>query len=94
MMKLLTRITTLLVTCVFLAMGVPASQGHSWYPMECCHNQDCAPIVKEQDNKVTTEHGTVEVPQNFRPVRPSQDEKSHACIINNKLICIFRPAGA
>jgi hypothetical protein len=68
-------------------------KGHSWYPLECCHQMDCAPIVKEEGSTVTTIHGTVIVPQNFKPVRPSQDNKSHACIVNNKLICIFRPTG-
>jgi hypothetical protein len=89
-----TLIIGLLYALTVTLISSATVHAHSWYPIECCHNQDCAPIVKEDNHTVTTSHGTVTVPPGFKPIRPSQDEKSHACIINNKLICIFRPAGA
>jgi len=39
-----------------------------WYPMECCHMEDCAPVLKvERDDKLkgrwmTTKHGRAWVP--------------------------------
>jgi hypothetical protein len=91
-MKTLTITLLYALTAISILSGT--ARAHSWYPIECCHDNDCAPIVKEDHHTVTTSHGTVTVPQNFKPIRPSQDSKSHACIVNNKLICIFRPAGA
>src|SRR5215471_10007175 len=29
----------------FLALATPAA-AHDWYPMECCHSMDCAPVDK------------------------------------------------
>ena len=28
-----------------LAAATPAA-AHDWYPMECCHSMDCAPVEK------------------------------------------------
>jgi hypothetical protein len=41
---------------------------------------------------VTTKHGTVAVPPNF-PLRQSKDARMHACIRQNKLICLYMPPG-
>lgn len=39
---------------------------------------------------VTTRHGTVAVPRNMK-IRPSPDGRMHACILNDRLICIYLP---
>ena len=39
---------------------------------------------------VTTRHGTATVPPNMK-MRPSQDGRMHACIVNGRLICLYLP---
>ena len=39
---------------------------------------------------VTTKHGTVVVPQNFK-MRESPDGQAHACIVKGRLVCLFMP---
>lgn len=59
-----------LAALVALSLSTPAWD-HAWYPMECCHELDCAPVDKverEEANKgawMTTKHGTVWVPDTF-----------------------------
>jgi hypothetical protein len=78
------------------------------YPIECCHDRDCAPVISstfvaEKNDLpslvITTKHGTVKVPKDFS-IRPSGDNKMHACIRtfgdDNQskilmLVCLFMP---
>jgi hypothetical protein len=78
------------------------------YPKECCHQLDCAPITDSSFTKptnptelpqlvVTTKHGTVAVPHNFK-FRKSGDSNPHACMRPDgmgglMLICLFFPDG-
>jgi hypothetical protein len=68
---------------------------HDWYPDECCHGLDCAPVERQEwipgsssENGeapapmvwvVTTKHGSVAVPPGF-PRRQSMDNQMHACM--------------
>ena len=78
----------------FLLAATPAA-AHDWYPMECCHEMDCAPVDRAEivptptqaDPKdgvatmiVTTKHGTAVVPGDF-PRRESKDHRMHACMM-------------
>jgi hypothetical protein len=83
-----------------------AHENPHWYPWECCHNQDCAPvdsvvevIVHANGHKqlvVKSKHGTVEVPVDL-PARESKDGRMHVCIrpeedfSKMKVICVFLP---
>ncbi|MFH6783322.1 MULTISPECIES: hypothetical protein [Methylobacterium] len=62
---------------------------HSWYPYECCSDQDCEPISD-----------AVEVPGGYRThgifvpldkVRPSQDGRYHWCHRGGIVFCFFAP---
>jgi hypothetical protein len=81
--------------------GVGTAQAHSWYPHECCHDDDCAPVdnvlsVPDLDGiYVTSKHGSALVPASF-PRRPSPDSRMHVCLRKapggtHKLICVFMP---
>lgn len=71
-----------------------------WYPMSCCHEGDCAEILKEVklpsgDMEITTEKGTAVFPKGF-PEKSSEDLQSHACFdpTTKRPICLYRGAGA
>ena len=74
---------------------------HSWYPKDCCHNQDCAPVLAEDDETVTTIHGTARKDTLIlRPERPSKDLGDHACLVpaddygqTKAVRCLFRGRG-
>jgi len=88
----------------------PATSGeaHDWYPAECCHAMDCAPVESWAfaqtvqsgslpQISVTTKQGTAIVPQNL-PRRASKDNRMHACMRAGAMgvkhiICIFFPPG-
>ena len=101
MTKQLVNAIILLVTCVLLQWAAPASQAHEWYPKDCCHNQDCAPILKEDTETVTTIHGTARKDTLIlKPERPSKDLGDHACLVpmddygqSKAVRCLFRGRG-
>jgi hypothetical protein len=81
-----------------LLLSTPAT-AHEWYPFECCHEMDCAPVEHVshvQDQLfVTTRLGSVMVPASF-PRRESKDNRMHVCMRPGvggamRLICIFLP---
>ena len=84
------------------------AEAHNWYPEECCHAMDCAPVESWAFSQiaqtgslpqitVTTKHGTAIVPQDM-PRRESKDNQMHACIRAGalgvkRIVCIFLPPG-
>jgi hypothetical protein len=91
---------------VVLWPGIQSADAHDWYPIECCHGMDCAPVDKVEvatpvsanaatPMVVTTKFGSVMVPPDF-PRRESQDNRMHACMRQGAtgrmhLLCIFLP---
>src|SRR5262245_35964782 len=99
--RALTALLGLAVAC-----ALPA-QAHDWYPKECCHDNDCAPVESIARSNtlaasselpttvVTTKHGTAMIPPNLQR-RESKDNRMHACMNPGpmgkmQLICIFTP---
>ena len=89
-----------LAVLTFSVLYLPLPSGetaraHSWYPPECCHDRDCAPTTKMTrlpggSYLYTTKFGEAEItPQTS--IRESRDERVHACIREQKLVCIFFP---
>ena len=99
--------------CLILTASVPSlvtsGNAHDWYPEECCHAKDCAPVEswafaktvqrgKLPQISVTTKHGTAIVPQDL-PRRESKDNRMHACMRSGwgtgvkRIVCIFLPPG-
>lgn len=76
------------------------AKAHDWYPMDCCHGQDCAEVEKVDASSihgmvVTSRHGTAFVPATF-PRRESRDHRMHVCMRLDatgtmKVICVFMP---
>jgi hypothetical protein len=98
---------SLIVTgAAFVLASAGRGDAHDWYPLDCCHGMDCAPVDKVEtlvpvsaDNPpvmvVTTKHGTVIVPADF-PRRESKDNQMHVCMRPGttgrmQLLCIFVP---
>lgn len=73
---------------------------HEWYPTECCHGMDCAPVERvevtpNEELAVTSKHGTTIVPASF-PTRDSKDHQMHVCMRPTgsgtmRPICLFLP---
>jgi hypothetical protein len=84
---------------------LPAN-GHDWYPKECCHDMDCAPVESivryvpasggAPQFIVTSKHGKAIVPRDL-PVRESKDSRMHVCMgrdtFHMYVICLFMPPG-
>ena len=106
MRSLACTLCTLFVLCLGSHSQVAPVHAHSWYPKECCHDKDCAPVesaalVTPVDGRapqliVTSKHGKVAVPIDF-PVRHSKDGRMHVCIRHTPyygtmdVICLFMP---
>lgn len=92
-----------LLVAAWLLPGV--AWAHSWYPYDCCSEQDCFPVAVEQVRSIpggwTLEDGTF---IGFREARPSPDGQFHVCRYEEgkgKLIalpgkpkCFWAPIGA
>jgi len=65
---------------LFFALQFPAL-AHSWYPKECCSNQDCVPADAILDNEhggkiVVVGQTNIPIPDNFI-ARSSPDNRIH-----------------
>lgn len=87
---------------VTLAASPSLSSAHSWYPKECCSNQDCMPADRIEvdargDLRVIVGRLRIWVPRGFA-VRPSRDGRIHICFREEKdlkflmPVCLFLPA--
>jgi hypothetical protein len=90
---------------VFLALVVVVAltrtaRSHSWYDADCCSDRDCEPVsavsfVASDPTSVpvmvvTTSFGTKPVTPHTK-IRQSKDGSMHACIYQDKLICLYLP---
>src|SRR5262245_43528225 len=89
-----------------IALCPTGTRAHDWYPMECCHHMDCAPVESAGYTTpvaggdvpqliVTTRHGSAVVPQDIT-LRESGDHRMHACMRREafgrmRITCIFLP---
>lgn len=87
-----------------LAAAVPmagAAAAHGWYPRECCHDMDCAPVelvepLPDGSLRLTSKVGTTLVPASF-PRQPSPDQQMHICMVryshldSMRPVCLFVP---
>ena len=81
-----------------LPLNAPA---HDWYPPECCHELDCAPVERVETMadgalRLTSKVGTTDVPASF-PRRASPDQRMHVCMTRFSHydvmlpVCLFVP---
>ena len=72
------------VFAVIASCGLSPARAHDWYPHECCHGGDCAPVDNvtrivmaasgETGLILSSKLGTALLPPNF-PVRESKDHR-------------------
>jgi hypothetical protein len=85
----------------------PSASAHDWYPHECCHDKDCAPVESmtlitpagggTPYMVVASKHGKAILRRDF-PTRESKDSRMHVCLGQydtgeKEVICIFIPPG-
>ena len=90
----------LLAALLAIYASVPAL-AHSWYPRECCHDNDCMPadgISTDVRGDLSVHVGSkrVWVPKLFK-IRPSRDDRIHVCFFVDEHdflmpLCLFMPA--
>lgn len=88
-----------------LSLTAGVAYAHDWYPIECCHSMNCAPVDSAAianpidvgslpQMVVTSKHGTAIVPTGF-PFRQSKDNRMHVCMRKTEtgmsIICVFAP---
>ena len=100
----LLRLLLLVTVFVAYAAGAGGARAHDWYPIECCHAVDCAPVDSVgqivptgggmPQLVVTSKHGTAIVPQDL-PRQTSRDNRMHVCMrsLNGTMsvLCLFVP---
>jgi hypothetical protein len=66
---------------------------HSWYPRECCSDQDCRPVPCSEISYKDGAYFYDGVRFNEIKVRPSPDEQCHACygLMQTVGACLFLP---
>jgi hypothetical protein len=92
------------VFAVIASCGLSPARAHDWYPHECCHGGDRAPVdnitrivtaASEAGLILTSKLGTALLPPNF-PVRESKDHRMHVCMRPSLyrgmgITCVFMP---
>ncbi len=77
---------------------ITTAEGHSWYPHNCCHNNDCKSVPCGELTETT--HGLMWrgiVIFNETQVKPSQDQLCHVCVkqqvdmVPYVPLCVFVP---
>lgn len=89
-MKFVSRVLCLLILTM---PWIPpkSAYAHSWYDRSCCHDEDCAPIIKpleylgNGDILATTKVGTTIVPKSAQRLI-SQDDQVHVCMSINQVV--------
>lgn len=88
---------------LLLAAGANTAAAHDWYPVECCSDQDCAPVDGEADVSASSEgwviHATGEViaydDRRIRTTPADVGASYHRCSMGGKpqgrTICLFVP---
>lgn len=82
------------------------ARAHGWYPKDCCHDNDCAPVestewqVPTRGGRprfiVTSKHGRAVVRDGVS-IRPSKDNRMHVCMMRYdalgemEVTCLFMP---
>ena len=89
-----------LVCLLVLAQSSVGSAGaHSWYPRECCSDNDCRPVPCEE--LIESRYGLTwrgQVIFNERQTHASLDDRCHVCITSygffapNVPVCVFIPS--
>jgi hypothetical protein len=97
----------LFVVCTVVLIWLLVSDvahGHGWYDLDCCHDNDCAPVLSmeksEQGDILTSKYGSVLISPDFDPKRrrQSKDDQYHVCMrpvtIGSTLmipLCVYYP---
>jgi len=73
------KLVCLLAAALMLVSA--AATAHSWYPKECCHDNDCRPVpcaeLKYEGDLIIWKD---EYHFNREVVRPSPDQSCHICV--------------
>ena len=79
-----------IISWLFLLSIVALS--HSWYDPECCSGQDCAIAleINMATKMVRTPLGSAPMDAQTK-IKDSKDSKTHACIRQGKVICLYLP---
>ena len=86
---------------VAVSLMIPAAVAHDWYPPQCCHDLDCAPVehaepLPDGSFRLTSRIGTTDVPASF-PRQESPDHQMHICMARfshldgMRPVCLFVP---
>jgi hypothetical protein len=85
--------------------GMLAAYAHSWYPVECCSQNDCAPADRIETGPrgiiaVMVGNRRIEIPPGFA-ARSSPDNQIHICFVSSlearvpwMPLCLFVPPQA
>jgi hypothetical protein len=79
---------------LLLALLPSVALAHSFYPYECCHDQDCRPVRCEDIEETPTGYRYDGVEFSKSAERPSQDRYCHVCISKaGNGLCLFTLQG-
>lgn len=104
-MRLSLSVASVATLAVIFGWQAKPANAHSWYPRECCHDTDCAPVDSavwlipagggSPQLRVTSKYGTLIIPDGF-PARESKDGRMHVCVGydafgDKTVLCFFTP---
>ncbi len=87
-----------LAGALLLAVSATASLAHDWYPISCCSEKDCRPLMEAKGESVLESMAGFELWDGRTVARQSAkvspDGKFHLCENRAKqVLCFFAPPG-
>jgi hypothetical protein len=87
-----------LLAPAFVVFGFSSALAHDWYPISCCSDKDCHPLIEESGQTVTESaegwklwDGRI-IARSLAKLSP--DRRFHLCETPSKtVICFFAPPG-
>ena len=96
-------VTIAAIACAALTLAPAGAAAHSWYPHDCCHDNDCKPadaVETDRNGDWSVRVGSLRiwVPK-IMQVRASPDKRAHICYRQDKEfgympLCLFLPTGS
>jgi hypothetical protein len=96
------RLSTFALPTVLWLLSTTGARAHSWYPWECCSDNDCAPIALQETPREEKGGFTLIDGRHisYKEVRPSPDGQWHLCeqkwpanVRERKILCVYAPIG-
>lgn len=81
---------------VFMGISFFGLTAHGWYDPECCSDQHCevVQVLRLENGYEFFKDGKVWATDKDTFIKLSKDDKSHGCVYQNRVVCLYLATGS